>query len=92
MIIDFIEPKKVKDILEQVDSSLTDVGLAKLIEKLIYRYDKSCSKKMAEIENNFDKWIEQNNRLIEQAKWLKGEIKQLKEEIKRLEEAKLNAK
>lgn len=36
---------------------------------------------MAEIENNFDKWIEQNNRLIEQAKWLKGEIKQLKEEM-----------
>ena len=52
-IIDFIEPKKVKDIIEEIDSTLSDVGLAKLIEKLIYRYDKVASKKMTEIENNF---------------------------------------
>ena len=51
-IIDFIEPKKVKDIIEEIDSTLSDVGLAKLIEKLIYRYDKVASKKMTEIENN----------------------------------------
>ena len=85
MIIDFIEPKKVKDILEQIDGSLTDVGLAKLIEKLIYRYDQGASKRMAEIEKNFAESLEQNQKLVEQAKWLK-------EEIKRLEEAKLNAK
>ena len=48
-IIDFIEPKKVKDIIEEIDSTLSDVGLAKLIEKLIYRYDKVASKKMTEM-------------------------------------------
>ena len=84
MIIDFIEPKKVREILEQIDDSLTDVGLAKLIEKLIYRYDQAASKRMAEIEKNFEESLEQNKKLVEQAKWLK-------EEIKRLEEAKLNA-
>ena len=84
-IIDFIEPKKVKDIIEEIDSTLSDVGLAKLIEKLIYRYDKVASKKMTEIENNFAYQLEQNQKLIEQAKWLK-------EEVRRLEEERLNAK
>ena len=55
------------------------------IEKLIYRYDKVASKKMTEIENNFAKQIEQNQKLIDQAKWLK-------EEVRRLEEERLNAK
>ena len=86
-IIDFIEPKKVKDIIEEIDSTLSDVGLAKLIEKLIYRYDKVASKKMTsqEIENNFAYQLEQNQKLIDQAKWLK-------EEVRRLEEERLNAK
>ena len=75
----------VKDIIEEIDSTLSDVGLAKLIEKLIYRYDKVASKKMTEIENNFAYQLEQNQKLIDQAKWLK-------EEVRRLEEERLNAK
>ena len=48
-IIDFIEPKKIKDILEQINSSLSEVGQVKLLEKLIYRYDRAAHKRMKEI-------------------------------------------
>ena len=34
MIIDFTEPKKVKDILEQIDGSLSEEGQAMLFAKL----------------------------------------------------------
>ena len=91
-IFDFIEPKKIKDILEQIDSSLSEVGQVKLLEKLIYRYDRSAHKRMKEIEDNYkvlDEQLERHeeriNKLAEKSKWLK-------EEIERLEEEKLNAK
>ena len=85
-IIDFIEPKKVKDILEQIDGSLSEVGQAKLFEKLVYRYDKASHKRMKEIEDNFKIQDEQLERYAKKIKKLAEKSKWLMEEIKRLEE------
>ena len=85
MIIDFTEPKKVKDILEQIDGSLSEEGQAMLFAKLVLRYDKTSHERMEKIEQNFIEQEEKLNKLIQRTKYIT-------EVIDHLEKEKLNAK
>ncbi len=94
MIVDFLEPKKIKDILQQIDDSLDLGGQAKLIEKLVYRYDKAGRERMREIQNNFELLEEENKRLEEKAKRVNEELEVLDnqmERIRQIKEDELNA-
>ncbi len=91
MIVDFLEPKKIKDILQQIDDSLDLVGQAKLIEKLVYRYDKAGRERMREIQNNFELLEEENKRLEEKAKWVNEFLDHEIEQLRQIKEDRLNA-
>ena len=85
MIIDFTEPKKVKDILEQIDGSLSEEGQAMLFAKLVLRYDQKSHERMEKIEQNFIDQEEKLNKLILRTKWITKVLDHLEKE-------KLNAK
>ena len=85
MIIDFTEPKKVKDILEQIDGSLSEEGQAMLFAKLVLRYDQTSHERMKKIEDNFIYQEEKLNKLIQRTK-------HITEVIDHLEKERLNAK
>ena len=80
MIIDFTEPKKVKDILEQIDGSLSEEGQAMLFAKLVLRYDQTSHERMKKIEDNFIDQEEKLNKLIERTKWISGLLDHLEKE------------
>ena len=91
MIVDFLEPKKIKDILQQIDDSLDLVGQAKLIEKLVYRYDKAGRERMREIQNNFELLEKENKRLEEKAKQVNEVLDNQMERLRQIKEDELNA-
>ena len=91
MIADFLEPKKIKDILQQIDDSLDLVGQAKLIEKLVYRYDKAGRERMREIQNNFELLEKENKRLEEKAKQVNEVLDNQMERLRQIKEDELNA-
>ena len=91
MIVDFLEPKKIKDILQQIDDSLDLVGQAKLIEKLVYRYDKAGIERLREIQNNFELLEKENKRLEEKAKRVNEVLEHEMEQLRQIKEDRLNA-
>ena len=91
MIVDFLEPKKIKDILQQIDDPLDLVGQAKLIEKLVYRYDKAGRERLREIQNNFELLEKENKRLEEKAKRVNEVLEHEMEQLRQIKEDRLNA-